>query len=147
MLLTKGGPRYYVSFIDEYTRYYWVYLMKNHSDFFDIYCMFGAMVKTQQNVVIKCFRCNLGGEYTSNKFSELLDFDSTIHQTSCTDTPQHNGVAERKHHHIIESARSLLLSASVPSEFCGETVFTVLHIINRILSSVSSGLSPFKKIV
>jgi hypothetical protein len=120
--------------------------MKNRSDFFDIYCMFRAMVKTQHNAVIKCFRCDLGGEYTSNKFSELLTFDGTIHQTSCTDTPQQNGVAERKHRHIVETARSLLLSASVPSEFWGEAVLTAVHVINRIPSSVTSGLSPFEKL-
>jgi hypothetical protein len=52
----------------------------------------------------------LGGEYTSNKFSELLALDETIRQTSYTDTPEQNGVAERKHRHIVETARSLLLS-------------------------------------
>ena len=87
-LLTKGGSRYYVSFIDDYNCFYLVYLMKNHSEFFDIYGLFHAMVKTQHNFVIKCFDCDLGGECTSNKFSEFLAFDHTIHQTSCTDTPQ-----------------------------------------------------------
>ena len=114
---TKGGSRYYVSFIDDCTRYCWVYLMKQRSEFFAIYHMFRAFVKTQHNAVIKCFRCDLGGEYTSTKFSELLASDGTFHQTSCTDTPEQNGVAERKHRHILETARSLLLSASVPSEF------------------------------
>ncbi|CAJ2639186.1 unnamed protein product [Trifolium pratense] len=144
--LTKGGSRYYVSFIDDYTRYCWVYLMKNRSEFFDIYHMFRAMVKTQHNAVIKCFRCDQGGEYTSNKFSELLAYDGTIHQTSCTDTPQQNGVAERKHRHIVETARSLLLSASVPTEFWGEAIRTAVHAINRIPSSVTSGQSPFEKL-
>jgi transposase InsO family protein len=145
-VLTKGGSRYYVSFIDDYTRYCWVYLMKNRFEFFDIYLMFRAMVKTQHNVVIKCFRCDLGGEYTSNKFFELLAYDGTIHQTSCTDTPQQNGVAERKHRHIVETARSLLLSALVPNEFWGEAILTAVHAINRIPSLVTSGLSPFEKL-
>jgi hypothetical protein len=61
--------------------------------------------------------CDLGGEYTSNKFCQLLALDGTIHQTSCTDTPEHNGVTKKKHRHIVETARSLLLSASIPSEF------------------------------
>ncbi|PNX59211.1 hypothetical protein L195_g059576, partial [Trifolium pratense] len=95
------------------------------------------MVKTQHNAVIKCFRCE-GGEYTSYKFSELLAYDGTIHQTSCTDTPQQKGVAERKHRHIVETVRSLLLSASFPSEFWGEAILTAVHAINRIPSSVTS---------
>ncbi|XP_052625020.1 uncharacterized protein LOC111912222 [Lactuca sativa] len=108
---TKGGSTYYVSFIDDYTRYTWVYLMKHRSDLFDIYSNFRALVKTQHSAVIQCFRCDLRGEYTSNDFTQLLASDGTIHQSSCTDTPHQNGVAERKHLHIVETARSLLLSA------------------------------------
>jgi len=75
----KGGSQYYVSFIDEHTRYYWVYLMKQRSEFHEIYTVFRALVKTQYFAVIKCFRCDLGGEYTSNKFCQLLALDGTIH--------------------------------------------------------------------
>ena len=74
-------------------------------------------MKTQHSAVIKCFRCDLGGEYTSNKFCQLLALDGTIYQTSCTDTSEQNGVVERKHGHIIETTHSLLLSTSIPSEF------------------------------
>lgn len=72
--------------------------------------MFHALVKTKHNTVIKCFRCDLGGEYTSNKLCELLSSNGTFHRTSCIDTPQHNGVAERKHRYIVKTTRSLLLS-------------------------------------
>jgi hypothetical protein len=120
--------------------------MKHRSEFFEIYAAFRALIKTQHSVVIKCFRCDLGGEYTSNKFYQLLALDGTIHQTSCTDTPKQNGVAERKHRHIVETARSLLLSAFVPIEFWGETVLTAVSLINTIPSSHSSGLSHFKKL-
>jgi len=65
---TKRGSRYYVSFIDDHTRYCWVYLMKHRSKFFEIYASFQALVKTQHSAVIKSFRCDLGGEYTSNNF-------------------------------------------------------------------------------
>jgi len=83
---TKGGSRYYVSFINDYTHYCWVYLLKHHYEFFEIYTTFRALVKTPHSTVIKCFRCDLGGEYTFNKFCELLALDGTIHQTSCTYT-------------------------------------------------------------
>ena len=84
--------------------------MKHRSEFFDIYAAFRALIKTQHSVVIKCFRCDLGGEYTSNKFCQLLALDGTIHQTSCTDTPEQNGVAERKHRHIVETMISCCVS-------------------------------------
>ena len=145
-IATKGGSHYYVSFIDDYTRYCWVYLMKNRSEFLGIYKSFRAFVKTQHSAVIKYFRCDLGGEYTSNEFSELLALDGTVHQSSCTDTPEQNGVAERKHRHIVETARSLLLSALVPSVFWGEAVLTAARVINMIPSSHISGMSPFEKL-
>ena len=69
---TKGGSRYYVSFIDDFTRYTWVYLMKRRSNFLTIFCNFRALVKTQYSSVIKYFRCDLGAEYTSNDFLSYL---------------------------------------------------------------------------
>jgi hypothetical protein len=76
----------------------------------------------------------------------LFALDGTIHQTSCTDTPEQNGVAERKYRHIIETVRSLLLSASIPSEFWGEVVLIAVSLINTITSSHSSALSHFEKL-
>ncbi|GJS23648.1 retrovirus-related pol polyprotein from transposon TNT 1-94 [Tanacetum coccineum] len=72
--------------------------------------------------------------------------DGTIYQTSCTDTPQQNGVSERKHRHLVETARSFLLSADVPSVFWGEAVLTATYVINRIPTAHNSGLSPFKNL-
>ena len=87
----------------------------------------------------------MDGEYTSNKFYQLLALDGTIHQTSCTDTPEQNGVAERKHRYIVETARSLFLSTSIPNEFWGEAIITAISLINTISSSHNSGLYPFEK--
>lgn len=120
--------------------------MKYHFEFFKIYTAFQALVKTSHSTVIKCFRCDLGGEYTSNKFCQLLAIDGTIHQTSCTDTHEKNGVAERKHMHIIETAHSFIVFASVPSEFWGKVVLTTVNLINTILFSHNSSLSPFEKL-
>ena len=74
---TKGGSRYYVSFIDDHTHYCRVYLMKHRFEFFEIYKAFRALVKTQHSTFIECFTCDLGGEYTSNNFLELLALDGT----------------------------------------------------------------------
>jgi len=53
-VVTKEGSRYYVSFIDDHTRYCCVYLMKHRSEFFEIYAAFRALLKTQHSAMIKC---------------------------------------------------------------------------------------------
>ncbi|GJW68746.1 gag-pol polyprotein [Tanacetum coccineum] len=107
---------------------------------------FRALVKTQHSTVIKCFRNDLGREYTSNEFFGLLKSDGTIYQSSCTDTTQQNSVAERKHRHLVETARSFLLAADVPNVFWGEAVLTAAYVINRIPTAHNSGLSLFEKL-
>jgi hypothetical protein len=95
LLLQKEGLDIMFFLIDNNTRYCLVYLMKHRSKFFEIYTTFQALIKTQHFIVIKCFRCDLGEEYISNKFYELLTLDEIIYQTSCTDTPEQNGVVEK----------------------------------------------------
>nr|GEV04679.1 uncharacterized mitochondrial protein AtMg00810-like [Tanacetum cinerariifolium] len=143
---TKGGSKYYVSFIDDFTRYTWVNLMKRRFDFLTVFKQFRALVKTQHSAVIKCFCCDLGGEYTSNDFISLLESDVTIYQTSCMNTPQRNGVAKRKHCHLVETVRSFLLSADVPSVFWREAVLTATYVINRIPTTHNYALSPSEKL-
>ena len=50
--LQKGGSQFYVSFMDDYTSYCWVYLMKHYFDFLSIYNAFQALVKTQHYAII-----------------------------------------------------------------------------------------------
>ena len=40
-----------------------------------------------------------------------------IHQTSCPHTSQQNGVAKRKHRHLLDVAHTLLFHMQVPKHF------------------------------
>lgn len=82
-LNSKGGNRYYVLFVEDYTRYTWLYFMHNRSDFFHIYQMFTAMVCTQFSATIKIFRFDSGGEYLSRRFRDFLVAQGTIPRLSC----------------------------------------------------------------
>ena len=106
-------------------------------------------IRMKKLTKIKVFRSSSWGEYISAAFRTLLASTHFIYkalsQRSCPHTPQQNGVAERKHRHILETARSLLLSASVPSQFLAEALLTAVSFLNRIPSSVISGLSLFER--
>ncbi|RVW57066.1 Retrovirus-related Pol polyprotein from transposon TNT 1-94 [Vitis vinifera] len=65
---------------------------------------------------------------------EFLAQEGIVHLSSCVDTPQQNGIAERKNRHLLEVARSLMFSMNVPKLLWGQAVLTAAYLINRMPS-------------
>ena len=130
------GFQYFVTFIDDYSRCTWLYLMKSRSELFSIFKSFCAEINTQFNASIQTLRSDNAPEYFSTQFTEFLSSHGILHQSSCAYTPQQNGVAERKNRHLIETARTLLLHHHVPARFWADSILTACYLINRMPSSV-----------
>jgi transposase InsO family protein len=118
------GYSYFVTFIDDFSRCTWLFLMKNRSEVFHIFKEFYAEVKNQFDTSIKVLRTDNAREYLSSQFQTFLTSEGIIHQSSCAHTPQQNGVAERKNRHLVETARTLLLHHNVPFRFWGDALPT-----------------------
>ena len=67
-----GGMRYMVTFIDDFSRYVWVFFMKEKSETFEKFNEFKEIVEGEVGKKIQCLRTDNGGEYTSNEFSQYL---------------------------------------------------------------------------
>ena len=78
---------------------------------------FKTLVENQFGVKIKTLRTDGGGEYVNNSFKSACLDHGIHHQLSCPYTPQQNGVAERKHKHIVESVLSMLYQSNLPSSY------------------------------
>ena len=105
---------YYVLFVDVYSKFTWLYLLKHKSDVLDVFKYFKATVENQLNSKIKILRTNNGGEFTFNAFKLFCSSHGIIHQFSCPHTPQQNGVAERKHRHVVEYGLTMLSHSKLP---------------------------------
>jgi len=66
-----------------------------------------------------------------------------INQSSCPHTLQQNGVAERKHHHLVDTARTLLINAHASFRFWGDAILAVCYLINHMPSSVLGNEIPY----
>jgi len=108
-ILSTENHKYYLVFIDHFTRYTWLYPLKRKSDVKEIFPAFKALVENR-------FQCRLGTLFSDNggEFVALRSFlamHGISHLTSPPHTPEHNGLAERKHRHIVETGLTLLLTA------------------------------------
>jgi transposase InsO family protein len=114
---SMNGSCYFVIFVDDFSRYTWIFLMKSRSELLDIYCNFAKMVETQFSKRIKAFCSDNALEYTQHDFQSILKHYGTVFHLSCLGTSQQNGRAERKLRHILDTVRALLLSTSLPTHF------------------------------
>ncbi|RVX02625.1 Retrovirus-related Pol polyprotein from transposon TNT 1-94 [Vitis vinifera] len=67
-----------------------------------------------------------------------------IHQTTCSNTPQQNGVAERKNWHLLEVVRASLIAAKTPISYWGEAITSAAYLINRVPSSSINFQTPLQ---
>ncbi|XP_076888172.1 uncharacterized protein LOC143538502 [Bidens hawaiensis] len=102
------------------------------------------MVKTQFGKDIKRIRCDNGREFTSNEMYNFYRENGILIETTCPHTPEQNGVVERKHRHLLETARALRFEANLPKGFWGECVLTATYIINRLPSTVIENKTPLE---
>jgi len=142
-IVSKLGFKYFVSFVDDYSRVTWIYLLKSRSDVFPTFKIFLSEIQNQFKTNIKILRSDNAKEYLDTKFSNFLAQSGILHQSSCIYTPQQNGVAERKNRHLLDVARTLLFHRQVPKEFWGDAILTACYLINRIPSSVLQNKIPY----
>ncbi|KAG8492015.1 hypothetical protein CXB51_015325 [Gossypium anomalum] len=67
-----GGIHYFVTFVDDYSRKVWVYLMKRKSKVLDAFLKWKKMVGTQTGRKVKRLRSDNGTEYKNDPFLQLI---------------------------------------------------------------------------
>ncbi|CAJ2677087.1 unnamed protein product [Trifolium pratense] len=137
-----GGNMYFVSFIDDFSRKLWTYLISKKSDVFEIFKKFKATVERQSGKRLKTLRTDGGGEYVSHEFAKFCDNEGIVHDIVPPYTPQQNGTAERKNRTIMDMVRCMLKGKHLPKELWGEAVSTATYTLNRCPTKRLKGITP-----
>ncbi|KAA0062145.1 gag/pol protein [Cucumis melo var. makuwa] len=139
----RGGFEYLISFIDDYSKYGYLYLMEHKSEALEKFKEYKAEVENLLSKKIKILRSNGGGEYMDLRFQDYMIEHGIQSQLSAPGTPQQNGVSKRRNRTLLDMVRSMMSYAQLPSSFWGYAVETAVHILNNVPSkSVSE--TPFE---
>ena len=125
-----GGCRYFVTFIDDFSKKTWIYFIKNKSEVLSKFRNFVTLMKTSTGKTIQTLRTDNGGEYTSKDFFEFCLSQGISREMPPPYTPERNGVAERRNRSLLDITRCLLIDKELPGHLWAEAVKAAGDILN-----------------
>jgi transposase InsO family protein len=125
------GARFFLLFVNDYSRKMWVYLKKLKSNVPNEFQKFKALVQKESSCYNTTLRSNNGKELCSKEFHNFCAKHGIKRQFTKPWTPRQNGVIERQNHTITKRARCMMEYRCVPNRFWVEAMFTTIYMMNR----------------
>ena len=120
---TRGGNKYFITFVDDSTKYCYVYLLKIKDDAIEKFVLYKNEVENKLNKKIKVLRIDRGGENESPSV-DIFAKHEIIYETTTPYSPQSNRVIERKNHTLKEMMNAVLISYGLPQNMWGEAILS-----------------------
>jgi transposase InsO family protein len=141
---TKSGYCYWVTFINDYSRWCVIVLLCKKSKILAAFQTYKVFVEKQTGKQIICLHDNKGGEFIGNEWDTFMRAEGIKREHTVQATPQQNGVAECKHRTLAERITAMLNEAKLPASFWGEALQTANFLLNIAPScSVAVGNTLF----
>nr|GEU81434.1 hypothetical protein [Tanacetum cinerariifolium] len=137
-IVSRQGANYFVTFTDEFSLYGYVYLLKHKHEVFETFKVFQKEVENQLGKTIKSPRSDRRGEYTSQEFLDHLKEHEIIAYNTPPNTPQHNGVSEKRNRTLLDMVRSMMSQTTLPKSFWDYALETTTRILNMVPTKKSS---------
>ena len=138
-----GKERYFITFIDNYSHYAYVYLLDEKSQAVDALEIYLNEVERQLDRKVKVVRSDRGGEYYErydeteqhpSPFVILLQKRGICAQYTMPSIPQQNGVSKRHNRTLMDMVRSMLSNSTLPISLWMYALKNVMYLLNRVPS-------------
>ena len=96
MLTSLGKNKYFLIFVDDFSRKTWIYFLKEKFKVFSAFKKFKVLVEKQSGYQVKVVRFDRGGELMSKKFESYCEEQGIRRSLTIPYSPQQNDVAERR---------------------------------------------------
>ncbi|CAI7864418.1 unnamed protein product [Closterium sp. NIES-53] len=116
----QSRERYFLLVIDDYTRYTTVFPLCSKSEVIDVFIPWIRTVRLQlrerfgQDLPVLRLHSDRGGEFSSNLLREFCHGEGILQSFTLPDSPQQNGIAERRIGLVMEVARTSMIHAAAP---------------------------------
>ena len=130
-VVSAGGARYFMSLIDDYSRYTTLFILKTKNEALPKFKEFNTLMKNRYGEGVVAIRSDNGTEFCSKEFDNYLKTEGIEHQLTNTYSPEMNGVAERINRTIIEGVRSVLVETNLPKNLWAELTMAFVYLKNR----------------
>ena len=104
----RHGAHYFITSIDDFTRYDYVYLISHKSKALKCFKRYSRLVENQLNVNIKALWTNKGREYLYDLFKNYCEDKGITRQLTIPSTLQQNGIVERRNRTLLDMVRSMM---------------------------------------
>ena len=142
---THVGNIYFVTFVDDYSRYWWVYTI-NRKSAAAILAPFTQFIKDAENKAeckVKSMRTDGGGEY-EKETAAFMKSQGIEPLPSAPYSPESNGIAERLNRTLNEMVRAMLFQANMPQSFWGEAIIAAAEIKNLLPHAALDFKTPYE---
>lgn len=132
-----NGERYILLFVDVYSRFCKIFLLKERKEFIKYFEIYRAAVERRHGRPIKTFISDGGGEYTSTYFKQLCDQYGIMKRVTTAHTPEQNGIAEIRFKTMFNKVRAMLIGSGLPKQLWPEAVLHHIDVQNMMVNSTT----------
>nr|GFB11764.1 retrovirus-related Pol polyprotein from transposon TNT 1-94 [Tanacetum cinerariifolium] len=126
-----NGKKYILVIIDDYSRYTWTLFLRSKDETPEVLKEFLTMIQRNLQALVITVRTDRGTDFLNKTLNTFFKEEGIEHQTSTAQTPEQNGVVERRSRTLVKAARTMLSTLKLPLFFWAEAIATACYTQNR----------------